>query len=165
MRKIFAFTIDYLLNVTIVFAAGFFFWSYAPGDQISMKFFAWFVFPLAILSLLLLKFIVKNFSEVGQKKLPKLRAIVGDNYIFEANPLFAQQTCASLYYCDEHEELVAFGRVDTVLDGNNLLQVKLISYFNGYNEEKIKDCKKRIVLKPTMPYSEFTVLTYGGSNE
>jgi len=164
MRKIINLLFEYALTVVSTLGVGLYFWLYSPKEQVSAVVFSFFVLPLAISVIFLTRFIALNFSLTSQRSLPRLKAIAGDRYVFEPNPLFSNQTCASLYFSDEYEILIGFGYVESVLEKNDNLQVKVIKFFNGYNLELVKQNKNRILLKPTMPYAEISA-TLGGSYE
>ena len=122
-KDILNFIINYLLTIVFVLGVGFFFWFFEPTEIVSMKLYFWSVLPLAILALLLIKAVVTHLQEVKSIHLPRLRTVVQEKYLFEASPIFSSQSFVSLYFSDEHEELIGIGYVETVIQDKGTLQV------------------------------------------
>ena len=156
IKSIFDFIIEYLMTIVSVLGVAFICWALEPDDTLKTATVFWIVLPLAMLSLYLIKLVIeyKRRSKSFSVYLPRLRTVVQKKYLFEPSPIFSPQTFSSLYLSDEHEELVAIGCVESVLDGNGTLQVVIWDLCNGYTEGKILDLKNRIILKPTIPWQD-----------
>ena len=146
---------EYMYIVITSILVGGLFAYYGKEDKVSMATFLLFVFLLSLACLILLqRYVIENNSKV---KLPKLMSIVSERYIFEKSSIFAQNSLVAFYHIEDIEEYLGFGYVESVIDNKNLQVIK-VNLKRGIKDDYLIKNKKRIMLKPTIPYGEWNKL-------
>lgn len=129
------------------------FWLVTPDNMIAAKN----IIPILIIILIILYGTIKyifqlrdELNNVKQIKLPRLKTIDDDYYIFEPSDVFEPQSYCMLYYIDKTKKKLAFGIVETIIDTSHLLQVKILEKIDTDTQKKMLINKNKIYLKPTI---------------
>lgn len=155
MEKLVKATFEYLSFIITTIGFGVILWIYPSDFKVSIVLFVIVTFPLSIFTLMLLRYIFIDMlkNKDSANKLPCLKLVSDDRYIFEPSQLFASQSLVSIYHIDEIESCVGYGYIETVMSNTNNLQVIIYGFTGGYDAEKIKSNKKQIILKPSITKS------------
>lgn len=146
------------------------FWIVTPDKMIEAKI----IIPILILVLILLYGTVKyifllqdELKNNNQIRLPKLKTIEEDSYIFESSEIFEQQSYCIIYKIDKTKRKIATGVVEAVLDSTHLIQVRLFQNIEDSLKTELLKQKDNIYLKPTITTNEIAeeLIQTGDSNE
>ena len=129
------------------------FWLVTPDKMLEAKI----IIPTLIFILILLYGAVKYIFQLqeelknnNQIKLPKLKTIEENYYIFEASEIFEPQSYCILYFIDKTKQKLALGIVETIIDSSHLLQVRILEDIDKDIQNKMLKNKEKIYLKPTI---------------
>lgn len=148
------------------------FWIVTPEKMIEAKI----IIPILIFVLVLLYAAIKYIYQLqdelknnNQIKLPKLKTIEDDYFIFEPSEIFEQQSYCIVYKIDKTKKKVATGIVDSIIDSSHLIQVKLFENLTDSMKTELLKQRKSIYLKPTITTNEIelneTFIKTGDDNE
>lgn len=129
------------------------FWMVTPDKMLEARI----VIPILILILIILYGAIKYIFQLqddlknnNQIKLPKLKTIDGDYYIFESSEIFEPQSYCILYQIDKTKKKLALGIVETIIDSSHLLQVKILGEIDKEIQNTMLKNRDKIYLKPTI---------------
>lgn len=74
MKDITDFIIEYLMTILLVLGTGFSFWYFTPEETVSIQIYILTAFPLAILSLFLIKILVTRTKKFGRNDASKAKS-------------------------------------------------------------------------------------------
>jgi len=140
-----------------------------PQSEIKEKVYLIIIFILITLILYSIKLFINMLTIVDTKKfkLPKLKIIKDNYYIFEPSELYSSQMLVSLYYSgNDLEKLIGYGIIETVISQTKNLQVRIIKFEGeNINNSYCLSNKDNIILKPSVPYDLIQGITIKKENE
>lgn len=152
-EKILRFLSQYIVALISVIVTGILFWKLSPEDTISAEVFVYTIVPLGLYMIVTFPQQIKYWSkqDLG-RELPKLKAIKDDICLFSSSDLFSTGCFVSIFYLDDYEKMIGYGKVETVKSDNGMLQIIVSEFNDGYDFEFMSKNRKNIILKPTCPY-------------
>ena len=135
MNKILNFIGQYVSSLIGIAIGSVLLWVYQPSDSISAKLFMLFVIPLGLYAILTMPYLIKYWLDTDKKvKLPKLKIIQDDICMFDASDLFSSGCFVSIFYMDDYEKIIGYGKVDTIKSDNGMLQVTVSEFIERDDE-------------------------------
>lgn len=158
-EKILRFLSQYIVALISVIVTGILFWKLSPEDTISAEVFVYTIVPLGLYMIVTFPQQIKYWSkqDLG-RELPKLKAIKDDICLFSSSDLFSTGCFVSIFYLDDYEKMIGYGKVETVKSDNGMLQIIVSEFNDGYDFEFMSKNRKNIILKPTCPYEKIMTL-------
>lgn len=158
-EKILNFLSQYFISAISIALTGVLFWAFSPDDSISVKTFMWYVIPLGLYAIIAIPQQFKYWEKAHEvQELPTLKIIKDGICIFTPSSLFSQGCFVSVFYLDEYEKMIGYGKVDTIIHETKLLQVSISEFNENYNLEFMTKNRKNIILKPTCPFEKIMTL-------
>lgn len=170
MNKMLDFIGQYVSSLIGIAIGSVLLWVYQPSDSISAKLFMLFVIPLGLYTILTIPYLIKYWLDTDKNvKLPKLKIVQDGICMFDASDLFSSGCFVSIFYVDDYEKMIGYGKVDTIKSDNGILQVTVSEFGQGYDYQFMLKNRKNIVLKPTCPFEKIMMLmeklSQGENNE
>lgn len=158
-EKILKFLSQYIVALISVVVTGILFWKLSPEDTISAEVFVYIVVPLCLYVIVTFPQQIKYWSKQDlDRELPKLKAIKDGICLFGASDLFSTGCFVSIFYLDDYEKMIGYGKVETIKSDNGMLQIIVSEFNDGYDFEFMSKNRKNIILKPTCPYEKIMAL-------
>lgn len=158
-KKILDFLSQYITTVISVIITSILFWAFSPNDTVSIKVFIGCVIPLGIYAIITIPQQMKYwYMSDRDVKLSKLKFIQDEICMFDASDLFSIGCFVSIFYMEDYEKMIGYGKVDTIKSDNGMLQVTISEFMPNYDYQFMREHRKNIVLKPTCPFEKIMMI-------